>query len=128
MKDILHPWSDPSSAPQRFYPSATYGLAVLFASCLLLKVPTSCRHLGSSTSALVAFVGPVGLRAPCAVSFREKPLPLCARCPCGPTCFLPPALSRCSPGPPPLPHPQTRLSYPSLRVSPQIGLELRREA
>lgn len=45
----------------------------------------------------MAFVGPVGLRAPCVVSFREKPLPLCARCPCEPTCLLPPALSRCTP-------------------------------
>lgn len=79
----------------------------------------------ASTSALSAFVGPLGLSTPRAVAFREKPLTpaLCASCPFGPPCLLPPALplSRCSPGPPPRPHLQAHLSYPSLCIGHQMG-------
>lgn len=94
---------------------------MLFASCLLLRVPTSRCHLGFRLC-------PFGLRwarrpqNSRAVVFRGKPLPLvlCANCPFGPTCLLPLALprSRCSPGPPPLPHLQALLSYPSLCQPP----------
>lgn len=79
----------------------------------------------ASTSALSAFVGPVGLkRSPCSCFQREisDSGALC-QLPVWDPCLLPPALplSRCSPGPPLLPHLQAHLSYPSLGIGHQMG-------
>lgn len=89
IKDIPHPWPDPSSGPWRFHPSPTFGTADTVCFMPSTKV-AGCRtrSVWSSTSVLLAFKGPVGLWAPHRVLLWGKllPLHLWVSWPLGPTC------------------------------------------
>lgn len=89
IKDIPHPWPDPSSGPWRFHSSPTFGTADTVCFMPSTKV-AGCRtrSVWSSTSVLLAFKGPVGLWAPHRVLLWGKLLPvhLWVSWPLGPTC------------------------------------------
>lgn len=89
IKDIPHPWPDPSSGPWRFHPSPTLGTADTMCFMPSTKV-AGCRtrSVWSSTSVVLAFKGPVGLWAPHGVLLWGNllPLHLWVSWPLGPTC------------------------------------------
>lgn len=81
-----------------------------------------------STSTLLAVTGPVGLRAPHAVLFREVllPLQLCAGWPCWPTFISSSCSEQAFLGLPALPHLQASLHCTSLCVRHWARLEIAR--